>query len=149
MTYLDAPPTANVHVTGRRVVATIIDGLVLGVIFSGFRDAAGLPAADRDGLFDYSGLNGRTSLVWLAVVALYYIVLEGLWGRTVGKLATGIKVVREYDGAVPGLANAFLRTLLRLVDGFASYLVALIVVVNSSRRRRLGDMAANTLVIRA
>jgi uncharacterized RDD family membrane protein YckC len=149
MTYLEAPPAVDVHVTGRRIVATIIDGIVLGAIFSGLREVFGLPPTARAGIFDVTGLSGRASLAWAVVVALYYIVLEGFFGRTVGKLVTGIKVIRESDGRVPGVGNAFLRTLLRLVDGFASYLVAMIVVVNSSRRRRLGDMAANTLVVRA
>jgi uncharacterized RDD family membrane protein YckC len=148
MTYAPAPAAVDVHVTGRRIVATIIDGIVLGLILSGFRHLFGLPPASRD-VIGVAGPTGRADLLWLVVTAAYYVVLEGYFGRTLGKLITGIRVIREADGRVPGLGPAFLRTVLRLIDGFASYLVALIVVVNSSRRRRLGDMAADTLVVRA
>jgi uncharacterized RDD family membrane protein YckC len=37
---------------------------------------------------------------------------------------------------------------LRLVDGLFSYLVAFITALTSDKRQRLGDMAANTLVVR-
>ena len=63
-------------------------------------------------------------------------------------MATGIKLVTEATGANPGVAAAAIRTVLRLVDGLFSYLVAFITVVISSKRQRLGDMAANTLVVR-
>jgi len=60
----------------------------------------------------------------------------------------GIKVIREDNGEVPGLGAATIRTLLRPVDGLFSYLVAFISVSVSSKRQRLGDMAARTLVVR-
>jgi uncharacterized RDD family membrane protein YckC len=37
---------------------------------------------------------------------------------------------------------------LRIVDGFFSYLVAFIAVLASQKNRRIGDMAARTLVVR-
>jgi uncharacterized RDD family membrane protein YckC len=59
----------------------------------------------------------------------------------------GIKVVREDTGEVPGLKAATVRTLLRIVDGLFSYLVAFVAVLVSGKRQRLGDMAAHTLVV--
>lgn len=41
-----------------------------------------------------------------------------------------------------------LRTVLRVVDDLAGYLVAFIIVV-TSKRQRLGDLAAHTLVVRS
>jgi uncharacterized RDD family membrane protein YckC len=82
-------------------------------------------------------------------VVLYYVLLEGFTGRTVGKLVVGIRVVDAETGGRPGLVSGLVRTLLRMIDGIFGYLVGLIVVVNSKNRRRLGDMAAKTLVIRA
>ena len=49
---------------------------------------------------------------------------------------------------MPGLGVAAIRTILRLIDGLFGYLVGFIVVLASSKRQRLGDMAAHTLVIR-
>jgi uncharacterized RDD family membrane protein YckC len=60
---------------------------------------------------------------------------------------TSIKVVREDNGEVPGLGAATIRTVLRLVDGLFSYLVAFITEMISGKRQRLGDMAAHTLVV--
>lgn len=45
--------------------------------------------------------------------------------------------------------SGLVRTLLRLIDGIFGYVLGLLIVVNSDRRRRLGDMAAETLVVRA
>ena len=66
----------------------------------------------------------------------YYVLLEGYLGQTLGKMATGIKVVSEATGATPGVAAAAVRTVLRLVDGLFSYLVAFIVVLASGKRQR-------------
>ena len=77
----------------------------------------------------------------------YYFLMERYLGQTLGKMLLGIKVVREDTGGVPGLKAAAIRTLLRIVDGF-SYLVAFVAVLTSQKYRRLGDMAAHTLVVR-
>lgn len=82
------------------------------------------------------------------LIVLYYILLEGYLGQTVGKMVLGIKVIREDNGEVPGLGGAAIRTVLRLIDGLFSYLVALVTVLISGKNQRLGDMAAHTLVVR-
>ncbi|MBL7260261.1 RDD family protein [Paractinoplanes lichenicola] len=136
----------NVHVTRRRIFATLIDGVVLSVVLNilGLVFDVKVPS----GTLDLTTLSFGGSLLTAVVVLAYYIVLEGWFGRTAGKVVTGIRVVDE-NGNRPGFVSALVRTLLRLVDGIAVYLVAFVVVVNSSRRRRLGDMAAKTLVVRA
>jgi uncharacterized RDD family membrane protein YckC len=75
--------------------------------------------------------------------------MEGRYGQTLGKMALGIKVVREDDGRAPGTRAAVLRTLMRIVDSIGSYLVAFVVVLVSDKNQRLGDMVAKTLVVRA
>jgi uncharacterized RDD family membrane protein YckC len=74
--------------------------------------------------------------------------LEGYLGQTVGKMLFGIKEVREDNGEVPGLGAAALRTLLRIIDGIFFYAVAFVSVLATQKNRRLGDMVANTLVVR-
>ena len=145
MTYQYAQP--NVHVTGRRIVATIIDGIILGALGSGVTSAVG--ADHTSSGFDLTTLSFNGSVGLTVVVLLYYTLLEGLTGRTVGKFITGVRVVDATTGRAPGLLSAFVRTLLRLIDGIFAYLVGFLIVVNSERRRRLGDMAAKTLVVRA
>lgn len=87
-------------------------------------------------------------MIYLLITILYYIILEGTVGQTVGKMLLGIQVVREGTGQAPGMGAATIRTLLRIIDGFFFYLVALIVVLVSGKNQRLGDMVANTLVVR-
>ncbi|BCY11682.1 RDD family protein [Actinoplanes sp. L3-i22] len=136
----------NVHVTRRRIFATLIDGVVLSVVLNILGRIFDVEVPT--GSLDLTTLSFGGSLLTAVVVLAYYIVLEGWFGWTVGKLVTGIRVVDEH-GNRPGFVSALVRTLLRMIDGIFAYLVALIIVVNSSRRRRLGDMAAKTLVVRA
>lgn len=135
----------DVHVTGRRVVATIIDSIIFAVV--NFILQSVLGGNDTSG-FDFTQLS-TGSFVLFVVAVLYYVLLEGFLGRTVGKMVTGIKVVDEATGGLPGPGKAAVRTVLRIVDGFFAYLLGFIVVLASQRRRRLGDMLAKTLVVRA
>jgi uncharacterized RDD family membrane protein YckC len=145
MTYGSGSP--DVHVTGRRVVATIVDSIVFGIFNSIYHAVFGVQK-DASG-FDLTRLSAKGSGWLLLTVLLYYVLLEGLVGRTLGKMVTGIRVVDAETGGQPGILSAVVRTLLRLVDGILAYLVGFIIVVNSQRRRRLGDMAAKTLVVRS
>jgi uncharacterized RDD family membrane protein YckC len=137
---------ANVHVTGRRVLATLADGIVLGLAFALMSILFGSSSAQGG---QVSGsLEGFSALVYFVLVFAYYILMEGYLGQTVGKMLLGIKVVREDNGGVPGIQTAAIRTVLRLIDGFFFYLVAFISVLASGKNQRLGDMVAHTLVVR-
>ena len=144
-----APTTGalEIHVTGRRVLATIADGIVLGVLFlvmsALFGTTSSSSATDVG-----ASLDGFSALIFFVLVFAYYVILEGYLGQTLGKMLFGIKVVREDTGGVPGIGAAAIRTVLRIVDGLFSYLVAFIAVLASSKNQRLGDMAAHTLVVR-
>ena len=141
------PATAmDVHVTGRRVLATIVDGVLLGLLFFVMSMLFGSSSAEGGQV--NASLNGLPFLMYLVLVVAYYVLMEGYLGQTVGKMLLGIKVVREGTGEVPGLQGAAIRTVLRIVDGFFFYLVAFISVLASAKNQRLGDMVANTLVVR-
>ena len=136
----------DVHVTGRRVLATIVDGVVLGLLFVVMSMLFGSSSA-QGGQVNAS-LEGLPFLMYLVLVVAYYVLMEGYLGQTLGKMLLGIKVVREATGGVPGIQAAAIRTVLRIVDGFFSYLVAFIAVLASAKNQRLGDMVAHTLVVR-
>jgi uncharacterized RDD family membrane protein YckC len=91
-----------------------------------------------------------TVWVWIGILPLYFLVTEGLWGRTVGKLTMGTVVV-DKAGRAPGLIKAAARTVLRIVEvnPFLICLPAIIGYTASRRRQRLGDMLARTYVVRA
>ena len=143
-----AGPIEATHVTGRRVVATLIDGLVFGVAYWLLALAFGDLRTEGEAANWVSNLPAWASVAYGLFVVGYYIVLEGYLGQTLGKMATGIKVVSETTGATPGIAAAAVRTVLRLIDGLFCYAVAFFTALASAKRQRLGDMAARTLVIR-
>ena len=147
-----APPIVgiqeDVHVTGRRILATIVDGLVFGLLYAVMALLFGTVTSEGPASYWNGSLPALPSVLYGVLIVLYYILSEGYLGQTVGKMVLGIKVVREDNGEVPGLGGATIRTLLRIVDGLFSYLVAFITVLISGKNQRLGDMAARTLVVR-
>ena len=146
---VSGPPVVagDVHVTGRRVLAIIVDGLVLGVLFWVMSLIFG--ASSAEGGMASASLGTLGTLLYLILAFAYFTLLEGNRGQTLGKMLLGIKVVREDNGEVPGLGAAAIRTVLRLIDGIFAYLVGFIAIQISSKNQRLGDMAANTLVVRS
>ncbi|WP_164842538.1 RDD family protein [Actinoplanes solisilvae] len=136
----------DVRVTGRRVVATLIDGVVLGGIGGVISSLFGETTTGSG--FAYTRLSPGGSLLLLVITIGYYVLLEGLLGRTLGKMVTGIRVVDANTGNRPGMGAVVIRTLLRIIDGLVGYLVGFIVVLSTERRQRIGDLAAKTLVVR-
>lgn len=167
-------PTA---VFGRRVLAALIDGLlilvpVIMLITAQFEylDANSLPVSaeqfcddfmdERDGFCaDFSDVDDRvyfadefssgpTLFYWAAVFGMF-VVLQGLTGWSIGKLLTGIRVVRE-DGRTVGVVKALVRWLLWIVDAFPYFLplVGFLVGLTTAGHRRVGDMVAKTFVVR-
>lgn len=79
---------------------------------------------------------------------VYLIVVEAVWGQTLGKKLFGIKVMMQ-DGRKCTLFGALLRNVFRLVDViFGGYLLAIIVMTLTPRRQRVGDLIAKTVVIK-
>ena len=79
----------------------------------------------------------------------YYVLFETFWnGRTPGKRVMGIRVVM--DGGYPlTFAAAAVRNLLRIIDSLPMmYCFAILTSFINSRSKRLGDIAAGTIVIR-
>jgi len=80
---------------------------------------------------------------------MYHILFEILKrGQSPGKIGLGIKVVR-LDGKDPEWSDVTLRALLQLVDSiFCLGIVGGLLVQTTAKAQRLGDMAANTTVIK-
>jgi uncharacterized RDD family membrane protein YckC len=79
----------------------------------------------------------------------YYVFFEILWnGQTPGKRWVGLRVIRA-DGTPITLSESLIRNLARLVDFLpAMYGVGVITMFIDKQSRRLGDLAASTLVVR-
>jgi len=87
--------------------------------------------------------GGATFVFDLAFVFLYFGIVGGLTGATIGKLLVGIRVVKE-DGSIVGIPGSLLRWLCFFIDIF---LVGIILVFTTTGHRRLGDMAAHSYVV--
>jgi uncharacterized RDD family membrane protein YckC len=84
-------------------------------------------------------------LIYLA----YFVVLEALWSRTVGKFVQGL-VVRKLDGSRCDWRAALIRGSLRIVEVNPLLLGGLpagLVIIASERKQRIGDQLAGTVVV--
>lgn len=129
---------------GSRLVATLADFVVKGVILLALFIVGDALGGD-DGGFVVALLIVGSFLVWFG----YDVAFETLAsGRTPGKRAAGLRVVRLGGEPVGFLASA-VRNLLRLVDSLPGiYAVGAVCILFSRRNQRLGDLAAGTLVVR-
>ena len=100
-------------------------------------------------LFSADAARSAITVLYFAVSLLYGILAEWFWrGQTVGKRLLGLRVV-EASGLRLRPSQIVVRNLLRFVDLLPGlYLVGGVCCVLSSRRQRLGDIAAGTIVIR-
>ncbi len=133
---------------GDRLFALVLDTALLGSLFA----VVGTWAAARWGGLTPSGfeVTGAPAVLTFAGVGavgfLYYWLLEALFGATLGKAIAGVKAT-DIAGHACGARRSFIRNLLRLLDGFAFYLVGFLVAIFSRKRQRLGDHFAGTYVV--
>jgi uncharacterized RDD family membrane protein YckC len=100
-------------------------------------------------LFSADAAQSAATVLYFAVSLLYGILAEWFWrGQTIGKRLLGLRVV-EASGLRLRPSQIIVRNLLRFVDLLPGlYLIGGVCCVLSSRRQRLGDIAAGTIVIR-
>ncbi|HEY3475334.1 MAG TPA: RDD family protein, partial [Anaerolineales bacterium] len=106
--------------------------------------------------FDGSALADQISAWVYAIFGLvaaifywgYYIFFEMLWnGQSPGKRWVGLRVIRA-DGTPITLSESLIRNLARLVDFLpAAYGIGVVTMFIDRQSRRLGDLAAGTLVV--
>ncbi|CAN5849123.1 RDD family protein [soil metagenome] len=102
---------------------------------------------------DFSNMAKFTMLMWLLIplpVLTYTLWCEPLFnGRSFGKLIIGLKVVKS-NGTPASIGDSASRWLLRLVEGEAGLFtcLSLPVAIISGKGQRLGDMVADTIVIK-
>ena len=96
---------------GRRVGASVLDTLFLGLpdACAGFLDGMQRSRGLQPKALPPSGDFTPLFFTMLGVGVLYYTLLEGLRGASLGKKILGLRVIGP-DGDVPGLLRAFIRT---------------------------------------
>lgn len=129
----------DVDVVIRRVLAFAIDALVVaGATWPVGTNFARTPARRLAATAALAAVGGLP----------YHVVLEGRYGRTVGKAVAGVVVTSE-GGDRPTSAAATTRTVLRFVDWLpVGYLLGLASIAVTERDQRIGDLVAGTVVER-
>lgn len=170
------PPTSAgyqgdpTNVMGRRIGAYVIDAvigfLVFGIAFFALADSVdtrvdlcGIDGSPPLCLFvdntTYFAEGGKAATIWAIGLGYWVLIagtlLQGLTGGTPGKLMVGLRVVNKDTGALGGVGRCALRSVMWIVDAapFIFPLVGLITGVATKGHRRVGDMLAGTLVVRA
>lgn len=125
---------------GRRFAAALLDTLFWLIAFSLF-----IPESAFEGSETAGAIAG---LVLLTVWFNYFAFCEWRWGQTIGKSMLGLRVM-AIDGGRLSWNAAAIRNLFRIVElPLALIGVDWAIVNRSPRRQRLGDRAADTLVVR-
>ncbi|MBX0285936.1 RDD family protein [Haloarcula salinisoli] len=133
---------------GSRIGAWLIDatlvGLVLMVIFIPLFVIVGLIADGVMGTILYLLVQLLLGLVFTG----YFIVMEGVYGYTVGKKLLSIRVVSEDGGAI-SMGESAIRNLLRFIDILpTAYILGMALIAMNDDEQRVGDMAASTYVVK-
>lgn len=141
---------------GSRAIAALVDALVLGgtillITIAGVITVGYVGTTGR-----FGGIAGAPWLLALYVLLLfalawgYFVFFEGLWdGQTPGKRLLHLRVVQDGGYSVTFGASA-VRNLLRVVDLLPPpiYLVGIVTALLNPARKRLGDVAAGTFVVK-
>lgn len=130
---------------GDRIFAYIIDALILATahgFFTWFVTTAF--KVEDDGILTF--LIGFLPFFELLI---YHFCMEYFNnGQSFGKKAMGLQVVR-LDGSQLSAGDALLRSFFLIIDVVFSFgIIAVLLISSSDRRQRLGDMTANSTVIK-
>ena len=120
-----------------RFVALLIDAIILGIITSVISLVGGYYAGEVLGFL---------------IGLLYFTLLLGRYGQSIGMRVVKIKVVSEADSSPITYGAAFVRTILLLIDAIpyvVPYLLGAILIWTSDKKQRLGDRVAHTVVLKA
>lgn len=128
-----------------RALARLLDLLVQAGLLAVFAMVLGLLSAAVDDAL----AAGLSIVMSVAVLVGYPALLETVSrGRTLGKMALGLRVVRA-DGGPVKFRHALVRALTGIFDVYATVGVLAVVTSFCSRQgRRTGDWLAGTVVVR-
>jgi uncharacterized RDD family membrane protein YckC len=142
-----APRYAGLWIRG---AALVLDWLVFCAVF--FPITRAVKGVWLMGSSDHRWVYGSVvtdplCLIFLLVIIAYFIVLEGLFGATLGKWLVRVRVV-GIDGKPISLARSAARNALRVVDSLPTLnIVGIVLIVTSPEKARFGDRVAHTRVV--
>jgi uncharacterized RDD family membrane protein YckC len=129
----------NGDVIWHRVGAFFIDSILLGLIWVPVMLAGAALGEIGFLVFTVAGL---------VATFVYGFLLEGLYGYTPGKYLLGLVVIKP-DGSNCTIGASILRNLLWVVDALPTFnLVAIISILLTDDNQRVGDLVADTAVVK-
>jgi uncharacterized RDD family membrane protein YckC len=133
---------------GSRFMAAIVDTLLIALLQILVDLLLGLTILQNMESALASWLVAIYSLIGFAFLWGYYIFFELLWnGQSPGKRWVGLRVIRT-DGMPISAAESLIRNLVRTVDFLpVGYGIGVVTMFINGQSRRLGDLAAGTLVV--
>lgn len=134
-----------------RVIAFILDGIVISVITGALSPIFGQPIFETETItaggnqitFNYTTGGALSGLFGL----LYFVGFWSLRGQTPGQMPFRLRVVKATDGERPDWVVSLLRYV-GLIISFAVILLGVIWVAFDGRKQGWHDKIAGTLVIR-
>ncbi|MFG2113989.1 RDD family protein [Streptomyces sp. NPDC048718] len=170
--------TVQVASMGRRLGARLIDGIAIGVVYyilaaiglagvvgagSTIDDCSGETygsAAYQSCLNDQTAAAGGIVAAFFGVIFLLFIatmlyewLMIAFVGATLGKMALGLRVVKETTGGKPGLGGGFIRWIIPMVGAIVCGIGELLVYLSpffdsTGKTQGWHDRAAGTVVIK-
>lgn len=140
----------NYATIGDRFVAILIDSIILFLISLVFLFLIPIFSLGGFGFaFGLGFLVGPLVLLPFLLGLVYFSYFEGTTGQTPGKSMVGIKVVDETTQRPIDMGRALVRNILRIIDWLPFfYLLGFILVEVEEKKKRLGDRAANSIVVK-
>ena len=133
---------------GSRGLAAVVDTAIILVIMLALVFGALALDALSPSLSGVESLLIPLVVVASVVPVAYYVVCEvSTAGRSPGKLIFGLRVV-DLQGVPVGVGDSLVRNLIRILDFLPLlYGIGVVTMFAGGRSRRLGDLAAGTVVV--
>ena len=139
-------PASDLRLAGffRRLGAFAVDWIALSILADIVRFAYSTGGASNGDMMNLDGAMLLSAVLFL----LYFTLLTGEGGQTLGKIILGIRVVRT-DGSPVTYSHAFLRSLGYGVSTFFFTFLGFLWAAWDRRKQAWHDKIAGTIVIRA
>ncbi len=137
-------PRLAAYIIDSIVIALAIFTAVLPIIFLAWLSVLSDNNPIINALLILTGLT--LGLVILGITLCYFIVLEGRFGKTIGKYLMGLTVLKT-NGERIGYKNALLRNIPKYIRNFLIIDVLIMLIFFNKEKQRGFDKVADTMVV--
>ena len=143
---------------GARILDAILAAVGMGILFLiglGGLVLSALSGDEAAVILAFIAVVFGLALLFLLVTLLYEVTMIALSGQTVGKMLTGVRVLRADDGGIPGWGKSIGRWLVLTLPSQVpaiGWIITLLVYLSPTwddRRQGWHDKAVATVVVKA